>query len=382
MSSCPLCGSSHTVELPSPSRSQSITTAGVVLREPLAKRDCLGCGVVFRRPLDTIDKVQLYLEGYESYFARPGAQTWDRPRYAAMAEWILSVLGTWRPTSVLDVGCGAGWMLAALGSHLPPAKLVGVEPSPANAAVARDRGFEVTQGFLPDVRPTKGPFDLILSTNVMQHVEDPKAFLRAQAEQMSEDGRLVVICPDGSIAGNELLWVDHGFSFRAGHLQWLAAAAGLTVVAQDVRLDGGPLQDKQILVLKRSPEPVVAKSPAADRRLHGDRVRYLNDWSRLARYLADHAVRAPGTVLNFGASMWSMLLAGHAPRYWECVESCMVDGADGAFLGKPVQPTGALEPRGNWTIVLGVAPYSQRKLKRRLSSWPCRVVTWADVVSR
>ena len=81
-----------------------------------------------------------------------------------------------RPQTVLDVGCGPGFVLDALARHWPQAQLMGVEPSPLPAP--RDGIVQGTLEAFPDLRA-----DLVCALDVMEHTEDDAAFLSQLAER-------------------------------------------------------------------------------------------------------------------------------------------------------------------------------------------------------
>src|SRR5436305_11206736 len=82
--------------------------------------------------------------------------------------------------SALDVGCGAGLLaepLARLG-----AKVTGIDAAPEVIAVAREHA--AAQGLKIDYRAgeleeLEGQFDLVGCMEVIEHVADPAAFVRA-----------------------------------------------------------------------------------------------------------------------------------------------------------------------------------------------------------
>ena len=80
---------------------------------------------------------------------------------------------------VLDVGCGAGGTgpaLRAAGAE----RLVGIELDPAAAELARVAYDEVHVGLAEDVVPALGEeFDTVLCYDVLEHLADPAALLRA-----------------------------------------------------------------------------------------------------------------------------------------------------------------------------------------------------------
>jgi len=101
--------------------------------------------------------------------------------------------------SALDVGCGAGLLaepLARLG-----AKVTGMDASPEVIAVAR--GHAATMGLaidyrVGDVQAMEGQFDLVTAMEVIEHVADPAAFLKALAKRLASGGLLVMSTPNAT----------------------------------------------------------------------------------------------------------------------------------------------------------------------------------------
>lgn len=67
---------------------------------------------------------------------------------------------------VLDIGCGLGWMLDALGREFPRARTTGVEYSEYLCA---ERGW--TQASVTDYR-ARAPFDLVVCNDVLPSLDD------------------------------------------------------------------------------------------------------------------------------------------------------------------------------------------------------------------
>ena len=97
-----------------------------------------------------------------------------------------------------DVGCGAGLLcepLARLG-----AEVVGIDAAPENIAAAR--AHAQGQGLAIDYRAGSidalgpEPFDLITSLEVIEHVDDPAAFVRGLADALAPAGLLILSTPN------------------------------------------------------------------------------------------------------------------------------------------------------------------------------------------
>ena len=99
----------------------------------------------------------------------------------------------------LDVGCGAGLLaepLARLG-----AKVTGIDASPEVIAVAREHaeasGLEIDYR-AGDVQELEAQFDLITAMEVIEHVADPAAFVKALAKRLAANGLLVMSTPNAT----------------------------------------------------------------------------------------------------------------------------------------------------------------------------------------
>jgi SAM-dependent methyltransferase len=105
---------------------------------------------------------------------------------------------------VLEVGCGPGYFLAALGRALPGASLCGVDVDPEliqiAAATLGDRRCDLAVCD-PGLESVKGQFDFVLCRYVLQHVADPQAFLTSAAGLLAPGGTLSVVETDAELWG-------------------------------------------------------------------------------------------------------------------------------------------------------------------------------------
>jgi 2-polyprenyl-6-hydroxyphenyl methylase/3-demethylubiquinone-9 3-methyltransferase len=115
--------------------------------------------------------------------------------------------------TALDVGCGAGLLaepLARLG-----ATVTGLDAAPALIAVAREHA--AGQGLEIDYRAgelegLEGQFDLVTCMEVIEHVADPAAFVRALARHLTPGGLLIMSTPNATVM-SKLMMITIGEGF-------------------------------------------------------------------------------------------------------------------------------------------------------------------------
>jgi 2-polyprenyl-3-methyl-5-hydroxy-6-metoxy-1,4-benzoquinol methylase len=157
-------------------------------------RICGGCGLVFQHPLPTRGAMVAWADNeYASGAYRDYVQS--RPMKIRHFEDRLADVGPGvRPGRLLDVGCSCGYFMEVAAAH--GFDVHGVEFSQNAIAVARpDIRARIFEGSLENL-PDTGPFDVVSAFDLIEHVPDPRAFLRNCAKRLRPGGMLLVSTPD------------------------------------------------------------------------------------------------------------------------------------------------------------------------------------------
>ena len=367
MRRCEGCGGSTWRPLPDPSP-QSMASDLRVLPYPLGKVACTRCALARRAEMPR-DALGLFSRGYALYAHGPGTPL-ERTRQVEYARWIARALPA-PPSRIVDVGCGNGSLLAALGDIWPGAERLGCDASAESVGHAAAAGLRVWQGTAATLPAAAA--DLVLAVNVIEHTPEPERFLRDLVRAAAPGATLIVICPDGSRAGGELLIADHLFSLTPHHLEAFSARAGIRATA---RLDAPPpLAEFQLLAGTPGVANAEASGTDADA-INGRRLAMLGRWATLDARLSD---RLASAVVAFGGGEAAGLLRAYAPGAWSRVRACTADVPVALpFSDLPFIALDALAPDS--TVLVAVRPADQSRVAERLRRRFANVTTWYDLV--
>ena len=143
-----------------------------------------------------------------------------------------------RPSTLVEIGCGDGALLAELAARGVAPVLDGFELSPPAAEIARERGVarrvEVFDGV--EVPAEDGAYDLAVVSHVLEHVPEPMSLLR-EAARVAPAVLIEVPLEDNRSARRDEKREE---AARIGHIQFfdraaihsLVRVAGLTVAAE------------------------------------------------------------------------------------------------------------------------------------------------------
>jgi SAM-dependent methyltransferase len=168
---------------------------------------CRACGTLFA------DCEQAAPEGlYDDYYA--DSANMEVPGYMAVRlDQIVRSFAPYRMNNrLLDVGFGGGAMIAA--AQRAGWDVYGVEVSPAAVSHVRKHCGNVTQGFLEDAR-----FDVVLASELLEHLYDPDAFLREILRIVRPGGLFWATTPHGRGLSARVLGTDWSVVHPPEHLQ-------------------------------------------------------------------------------------------------------------------------------------------------------------------
>jgi SAM-dependent methyltransferase len=119
--------------------------------------------------------------------------------HAKRLEFCAAVIGELAPPVVVDVGCGTGENLTRpLAERFPRVRFVGIDADPASIEYARRAGApgNLEYGGVDLLAGTRGA-GLVIASEVVEHVEDPEAFLIDLRTRLAPGGAMIVTLPNG-----------------------------------------------------------------------------------------------------------------------------------------------------------------------------------------
>lgn len=107
---------------------------------------------------------------------------------------------------VLENGCGVGMYVEKLSAF--GGSVIGLEYDRERAAEARTRSAHIVNAAGEDLPFPSSTFDLILSHEVIEHVQNDKAAVREMVRVLKPGGRIVLFCP------------NRGYPFETHGIYW------------------------------------------------------------------------------------------------------------------------------------------------------------------
>lgn len=204
--------------------------------------------------------------------------TWHVEQSPWKATQIINMIGRnkLQPSSVVEIGCGAGEILNQLYQRLDDKKIqfYGYEIAPDAVALSQSRTKDRLHFFHEDLLQSDKKFDLLLMIDVFEHVDDYMGFLRKSREKATY--KIFHIPMDISILSilnnrfmSERNTVGHLHYYTkdtalatlkdTGHeiLDWFYTKGGLEIPNQKLNITGRFINFLRKIFFKISPDSTV-----------------------------------------------------------------------------------------------------------------------------
>jgi cyclopropane fatty-acyl-phospholipid synthase-like methyltransferase len=148
------------------------------------------------------------VDNWDAHWDRYAASASQNPaqqmRHRLIVRWLKAhTTGRMR---LFDIGCGQGDLLAKVSPQFPSAELLGVELSARGTQIARQK-LPAAKLFAtdllrepPELEPFFGWASHAVCSEVLEHVDDPAAFLRIARRYLATDARIIVTVPGGPMS--------------------------------------------------------------------------------------------------------------------------------------------------------------------------------------
>ncbi|EZP51070.1 MULTISPECIES: class I SAM-dependent methyltransferase [unclassified Sphingomonas] len=140
---------------------------------------------------------------YDRMAAHDSTHWWYRARRDILSDYLTRYAALPAGARILEIGCGTGHnlpMLAQFGA------VEAIEIDPAARAIASERlGRPVGDAPLPELPGVaRGAYDLVAVLDVVEHIADDVAALRAMASLLKPGGKILIAVP-----AHQWLWSAH-----------------------------------------------------------------------------------------------------------------------------------------------------------------------------
>jgi 2-polyprenyl-3-methyl-5-hydroxy-6-metoxy-1,4-benzoquinol methylase len=201
---------------------------------------CRRCGLVYQDPRPVFEDLRRrYGPAYFAYELSNEENFFGLMRLGlADIDFDRVTDGVAAPRTFLDIGCATGMLLQWARDR--GWEVQGVDVCRESAEYGqRTRGVPIRTGTLDEVRLADGSFAVVHFSHLIEHLGDPRAFLREVRRVLRDDGWAVITTPN--VAGFQALlfgarWrsaiVDHLVLFSRRTLRRLLAEEGFAVVRE------------------------------------------------------------------------------------------------------------------------------------------------------
>jgi len=114
---------------------------------------------------------------------------------------IISLIGIDKKIKILDLGCAGGFITYGISKNYPEAQVYGLDVYKKAILYARKK-YPKIRFFIGDGHKlpfSNGSFDLIVCSETLEHVTNPKQVLKEMQRCLSKKGQIIVTMDSGNI---------------------------------------------------------------------------------------------------------------------------------------------------------------------------------------
>jgi SAM-dependent methyltransferase len=194
------------------------------------------------------------------------------PRYILRRDRVLEVLNGSAPCKVLDIGCGPGALISELSTlgHVT----YGVDRSDKALEIGRHLEIQSPRMHLRRELDQQwiGTFDVLLSLEVIEHVEDDAGALREWRQYLKSGGKMILSTPAHHRRWNAAdEWAGHVRRYEREDLVQVIESAGFVV--ERIETFGFPLAN----IIDRLAAPVYRRGLQRKKRTHASAAALTDD---------------------------------------------------------------------------------------------------------
>ncbi|MCP4970809.1 MAG: methyltransferase domain-containing protein [Arcobacter sp.] len=199
------------------------------------------------------------LDGYDRYYkyAKNLKGFEDPLKYLAMNESIYYFIYKYveninRTVNILEVGCGYGYLTYSLNKIGLNATGLDVAKPAIDFAKEHFGDYYNCSSIELFAKETGNKYDLIISTEVIEHTPNPKIFINQLLSLLNDNGKVLLTTPNKDYFSDDALWVStkppvHTMWLTKKSIVKLATGMGLSFKLHSYRKDYYPKFENQLI---------------------------------------------------------------------------------------------------------------------------------------
>ena len=176
---------------------------------------CRDCSLWFRSPLPSPEELLAYYQGLRE------AEWWQYGQEREVWRYVKAELQGLPGSSVLDVGCFRGDLLAYLGDGF---QRFGVEPSSDARHKAESRGVAIVGDRIESLRQEQRRFGAVTLIDVIEHLPKPLESLQTLSRLLDETGKLIIFTGNTNALSWRFALQHYWYSAMPEHVAFFAPA--------------------------------------------------------------------------------------------------------------------------------------------------------------